>query len=244
MNFNLKIITKKLINNLGYDIRSYLPNSSSEAQLISSLRTHNIDLVLDVGANTGQFGLSLRKGGYKGSIVSFEPLSTAYKELLITRKKDNKWSIYTQTAIGSENGEIEINIAGNSVSSSIFPMLKVHRTAAPNSCYVGKEIVKIIRIDSLEEKYFDKNKKILLKIDTQGYEAEVLDGVGERLNYIDGILMELSFIPLYEGQLLWKELIMRMNILGFELWAIFPGFTDAINGRTYQFDGLFFKNSK
>ena len=52
MNFNLKIITKKLINNLGYDIRSYLPNSSSEAQLISSLRTHNIDLVLDVGANT------------------------------------------------------------------------------------------------------------------------------------------------------------------------------------------------
>lgn len=71
-----------------------------------------IDLVFDIGANTGQFASELRLIGYKGRMVSFEPLSVAHRELMQKPNRDSQWQIHPRTAIGDFDGEIEINIAG------------------------------------------------------------------------------------------------------------------------------------
>ena len=238
---SLRTAVKKGLRKIGLEAHRFVPASSPTAQIITSLRKFGIDLVLDVGANQGQFALELRSGGYAGNILSFEPLSTAHDQLLQTSSKDPKWEVYPRTALGDHDGQIEINIAGNSVSSSILSMLESHRNAAPESAYLGKEKVEMAMLDTLARPYLDQSRAAFLKIDTQGYEWQVLDGAKNLLSRFQGVLLELSFVPLYEGQHLWKEMIDRLEADGFSLWAMQPGFTDAHSGQTLQADGLFFR---
>ena len=226
---------------VGLEIRKFSPRSSPVAQIVSSLKHFDIDLVFDVGANHGQFAQEIRSGGYTGRIVSFEPLSTAHLELLRTSSGDRSWDIYPRCALGDSDGEIEINVAGNSVSSSIMPMLESHRSAAPQSAYRGKETVAVKTLDALARPYLDSSRAPFLKIDTQGFEWQVLEGARTALPHIRGVLLELSLVPLYEGQHLWEEIIDRLKREGFNLWAIQPEFIDPRDGRTLQANGIFFR---
>ena len=220
----------------------YLPISSSLAQVVPSLRKFDIDLVLDVGANKGQFVSEIRQFGYTGRIVSFEPLSQAHGQLLQASAGDSMWEAYPRYALGDHNGGVEINIAGNSESSSILPMLESHRSAAPESGYKGKEVVSVKTLDAIAGQYLKDARAPFLKIDTQGLEWQVLDGARETLPQIKGILVELSLVPLYEGQHLWREVIDRLETEGFTLWAFKPVFSDKVSGRTLQVDGIFYRN--
>jgi len=239
----LKKLTKKAFRRMGLDVHGYNPSSSPEAQLIASLKKFEIDLVLDVGANYGQFASGIRQGGYFGKIVSFEPLSSAFAKLTEAQRGDLLWDVYPRCAISDREGEGVINIAGNSASSSLLPMLESHKLAAPHTAYIGQETVALTRLDSITPELFSVYKKPFLKIDTQGFEWQVLDGALNSLPYIQGVLLELSLIPLYEGQYLWEDLLFRMKEAGFTLWALQPGFTDPMNGRTYQMDGVFYRTS-
>jgi FkbM family methyltransferase len=210
-------------------------------QLVSSLRKFEIDLVLDVGANKGQFASEIRHCGYAGRVVSFEPLSQAHGELLQSSAEDHLWDAYPRCALGDHDGEVEINIAGNSESSSILSTLETHRSAAPESAYEGKEIALFKTLDAFAGQYLKDARAPFLKIDTQGFEWQVFDGVRDTLPHIKGILVELSLVPLYEGQRLLRECIERLKAEGFVLWAIQSVFVDPATGRTLQWDGLFFR---
>ena len=238
---NLKKIIRHYINKIGYDLHQLNVNSNPSYQLKKALDRFKVDLVFDVGANTGQFGSSLRAMGFNGTIVSFEPLSAAHKRLTSFASTDPKWIVHPRGAIGNIDGEIEINIAGNSVSSSILPMLDSHSSAALESTYIGSEKAPIYRLDSAASSYIQKAGEYFIKIDTQGYESQVLDGAQEILLKARGVLCELSLIPLYEGQQLWLELIHSLELQGFTLWAIQKGFTDHRDGRTLQIDAIFFR---
>ncbi len=236
-------LAKQGLRKIGLDVHRYLPNSSSPTQLVASLRKFDIDLVLDVGANKGQFASEIRQCGYAGRIVSFEPISQAHGELLQSSAEDSMWEAYPRCALGDHNGEAEINIAGNSESSSILPMLELHRSAAPESAYEGKEIVPIKTLDAIAGQYLKDARAPFLKIDTQGYEWQVFDGARDTLPQIKGVLVELSLVPLYDGQHLWREVIDRLEAEGFTLWAFKPAFSDQASGRTLQVDGIFYRNS-
>lgn len=226
----------KVIDKLGYAI-----SKNDLSQLCLSLKKFNIDLVLDVGANKGQFSSSIRRFGYQGKIVSFEPLKNAHDQLIRISKDDDKWDVYQRIAVGDHDGQIEINVAGNSVSSSILPMLKSHSDVAKGSEYVGKESVDICKIDTVSRQYINEAKCTFLKIDTQGYEWEVLDGAKDLLPNVKGILCELSLVELYKGQHLWMDILNRLENEGFTLWSIQKGFTDTKNGRTLQLDATFYR---
>jgi FkbM family methyltransferase len=238
---SVKSAIKKVFRKFGLEIHRYTPGVSPAAQIIASLRKFEIDLVLDVGANQGQFASEIRSGGYAGNIISFEPLSKAHVALQQASKGDAKWYVHPRCALADRNGEVEINIAGNSVSSSLLPMLDSHLSAAPPSAYVGRESVPLLTLDSIAPDFVAKFRKPFLKIDTQGFEWEVLDGAKSILPQMHGVLIELSLLPLYEGQHLWQEMIGRLERDGFFLWALQPGFTDPHNGRTLQVDGVFFR---
>jgi len=242
-----RIIKSTLRNLFGLEVlwARNLPISAAQQaamNLVSSLQTFEIDLVLDVGANTGQFASEIRQCGFAGRIVSFEPLSDAHGKLLQTSDGDAKWDVYSRCALGDHEGEVEINIAGNSQSSSILPMLESHREAAPESAYQGQETTPLRTVDAVVGQYLKGARSAFLKIDTQGYEWQVLDGARDTLPHIKGVLVELSLIPLYEGQHLWREVIDRLQEEGFTFWAFEPGFSDQASGRTLQVNGVFFRN--
>jgi FkbM family methyltransferase len=238
----IKKTIKKLSRSLGIDLKRYNIQTSEAAKMQRLLAYHNIDLVFDVGANIGQYAKLLRELGYSGRIVSFEPLSSAYSQLKAVSEKDPLWEIAPQAAIGNQEGEIIINIAGNSQSSSALPMLDAHLESAPESAYSGSETVKLSRLDTIAKDYIkSETKSIFLKIDVQGLEKQVLEGATAILPLVKGIKLELSLVPLYEGQVLFKEMIDIVEKLGYELYGIEPGFTAEKTGRMLQMDGIFFK---
>jgi FkbM family methyltransferase len=239
----LKKLIRGGVNKVGFDLHRLSAISNPAYQLLKGLDRFQIDLVFDIGANTGQFASELRAIGYRGRLVSFEPLSLAHQALTKAAENDRYWTVHRRCAIGDNEGEIEINIAGNSVSSSVLPMLDTHSTAAEGSAYVGSETVGIHRLDSVAPSYFQNSSRYFVKIDTQGYEWQVLDGGRETFAKAKGVLCELSLTPLYEGQRLWMEMLLRLESQGFTLWSIQKGFTDPRDGRTLQVDAIFFRDS-
>jgi FkbM family methyltransferase len=168
-------------------------------------------------------------------------LKSAHINLLQISKRDPHWHVHSRCAVGDSLGEIDINVSVNSVSSSILPMLNSHIQAAPQASYIGKDTCDLITLDSVRSNYLNGVKSVLLKIDTQGYEWQVLDGGIETISMARGVLIEMSLVDLYEGQKLWQDIIERLEANGFTLWALQPAFVDPKNGRTLQLDGLFFR---
>jgi FkbM family methyltransferase len=227
------------LRKIGYDIIRFEPNSSDEAKLMAAMSHFGIDLVLDVGANEGQFVLALRDGGFKGRVVSFEPLSAVHAVLCRNAARDGDWQVHPRCAIGDHDGEIKINVAGNAVSSSILPMLAQHADSAPASRYVGSESTPIHRLDAVAMPYLRDAANVFLKIDTQGFEAPVLRGAVETLQRCRAVQLEMSLAPLYQGQELWTYFLREFEAKGFDLWTVLPGFVDPSTGRTLQMDAVF-----
>jgi len=201
---------------------------------------HQISLVLDVGANTGQYAKKLRTLGYAGRIISFEPLTREFQKLSKLSASDPKWDC-KQLALGSVDESQEINIAGNSYSSSILPMLDRHVLGAPDSSYIGKETVTVSRLDSIQSSLLREHDRIFLKLDVQGYEMEVLKGSSDTLKQVEIIEMELSLTPLYEHSVLYEAMIEFMDGLGFDLLYIEGDFLDYTTGEVLQVNGIFMR---
>jgi FkbM family methyltransferase len=242
MNF-AKSIIRRMLRRLGYDAHRYIPVLSPGAQQAAILKSRGINLVLDVGANAGQFGAALREAGYTGRIVSFEPLDAARQRLLASSAGDPAWEVADRAAIGHEDGEIEIHVSANSFSSSALDMLPAHLRSAPESRYVGSERVPLRRLDGIAGPYLRPDSVTLLKIDTQGFEDRVLEGAAGILPRVAAIQLELSLVPLYAGQKLLPEMLDRLRGLGFLPWALWPAFIDQDGARLLQVDATFLRSS-
>ncbi len=198
-----------------------------------------VGTVLDVGANVGQFGRELREWGYRGRILSFEPLSEAHRKLQEAASQDPAWDVAPRCAVGAARSISQINISANSVSSSLLDMMEVHQQASPRSAYTGREEVEVLPLDELVSGLCAPGESLYLKIDTQGYEKAVLEGAGTILPRCVAVQLELSLRPLYSGGFLFEEGIGWMSRAGFRLYAVYPGFSDRESGETFQMDGIF-----
>lgn len=206
------------------------------------LEERAVGVVLDVGANEGQYGRTLRADGYAGRIVSFEPLSRAFDELRRRAAPDEAWTCH-RLALGPRDGEAAVNVAGNSLSSSLLAMLPLHVEVAPASAYVGRETVQVARLDSLRGEVLGSDARAHLKLDVQGYEFEVLDGAAETLAHTETIESELSLDPLYEGQPLFVDVVGRLDREGFDLVALERAAVHPRTGRIMQLNGLFVRRA-
>lgn len=231
-----EMLTRKIGNKLGVDVKM-----TDEEVLLKQIKYNNIDLVFDIGANTGQFSIMFFKLGYYGKVVSFEPLSSAYKTLKERSRKFSNWTIAEQCALGDADGEIEINISKNSISSSALQILDEHISAAPKSEFIGSEKVKVYKLDTIFDNYIIDEKNIFIKIDTQGFEEKILNGASESIKKAKGLLVETSLVPLYEGQALFPIIYERITKQGFELTGVQPAFINKETGRVLQIDAIFFR---
>lgn len=229
---------------LGIELRRFVPRCSENARLLNLFTKRKIDLVIDVGACTGVYGSFIRELGYKGQIVSFEPIPSSYKKLQAISSDDAFWKCAPSMALGDRDGEIEINISNRISSSSVMGMLDSHLVIAPDSKFVDKITVPIYKLDTIVDSYLENNlNEILLKIDVQGFESQVLAGASLTLKKIKIVQLECSLIPLYNGQELLKDLLIRMDSLGFELFDIIPVVVDDSSSKLIQVDAFFEKRT-
>jgi FkbM family methyltransferase len=234
-------VVKKIARQLGVDIIQFTPIASNFARLKHFLAYYQFSLVLDVGANTGQYANMLRELCYEGRIVSFEPVTSAYSLLKLKSDKDANWEVASQCAVGDQNAEIEINVSENTQCSSLLQLTDELVSSFPKSAYFKTENIPLRKLDTIAKQYFKGNEKVLLKIDTQGFEKKVIEGAKNILPNILGLQIELSLTPLYKEEMLYDEMIQYLKRLGYELYALIPGFTDSQTGKMMQMDGLFLK---
>lgn len=198
--------------------------------------TRGIDLVLDVGANVGQFGESMRAGGYRGKIVSFEPVRAAFEALSRKAAADGNWDACL-CALGATSGEADIHVSQLSVFSSILDL-------APNARLHDQRIAvdhaERVPLRPLDEVAANLSGNLLLKIDTQGYERQVLEGGRQTLARALGVLMELPVIHVYRGEWKFQQAVQYMEDAGFVLAQVQAvGYHGQDPAAAVDFDCLF-----
>lgn len=231
----MKKLIKKAFKVIGLQIKKYQDEDIPRLIIITHF---DINKLLDVGANVGQYSLNMRKIGYNKKIISFEPLKKAYEKLKEVSAKDKNW-VVNNYALGNENMESTINVSGSSPSSSILNMLPQHIKIAPESKYIAKENIVIKKLDTIFADLFEEGDHIMLKIDTQGFEKNVILGAENILSKIRVIQLEMSLVPLYENEILFIEMIEFLDSKGFELFSLENGFSDKKTGKLLQLDGIF-----
>lgn len=212
----------------------------SRANLIHSAA---IELVIDIGASNGQFGEELRKFGYKGRIISYEPLSAAFEKLAQKCKRDSNWTARNM-ALGDHAGEMSINIAANSFSSSMLEILPSLVAAIPKTKTIGQEKIKICRLDDQFAEIAGTTRNIYLKMDVQGFEQKVLAGAATSLQHIDLVQLEMSLAPLYQDEPCFPEMHAYMRELGYNLVSLEPTLLHPDTGEMIQLDGVYKRSKK
>jgi FkbM family methyltransferase len=237
MSVTQKVRTR--LRKLGYDVARFTPESHPLARRGRLLRSLQIDVVLDVGANTGQYAQGLRRDqGFAGRICSFEPLAAPFQVLRKRAAGDPHWSAFN-FGLGDVAGNATINVAGNSESSSLLDMLPRHLEAAPDSRFVGTEDIEIKTLDEVFSDLCASGERVFLKIDTQGFEGRVLRGADRSLVRIDTVQVEMSLTPLYVGEPTFVEMCQLLVGEGYTMVGLEPGFADPRTGQLLQADGIF-----
>lgn len=227
---------QSLFRKTGIAIGRYRPPAHRRTRLFAK---HGVTTVVDVGANTGQYGCELRKSGFSGRIVSFEPLSDAYAQLAKNVVGDPRWEAFNLGASDCAR-TARLNVASNSASSSLLAMTDTHLEAAPWSEFMSMEDVELVRLEHVIE----LSDSTCLKLDVQGHELEALDGATALLKFVEVIEIECSIDELYAGQPVLVDVLNRLAKLGYRLKLLEPGFHDSRTGAILQFDGFFVRSTK
>lgn len=226
---------------LGYDLLRIRRSSSAEAltrQLIAKARP---SLVFDVGGNEGQFAHDALTSPGQHRVVSFEPLSQAHAIIEAGAKGNARWQIAPRCAIGDEKGTSKINISGFSGASSLRDMNETNLKAAPDTAYCGEESVDVFRLDDIGRAYIKPDDRIYLKVDTQGFEKNVIDGASGIMPQVIAMQIEVAFVELYNGETLAFDIIPEVLLQGFSIFGFFNGFRDKATGRLLQADVYFIR---
>jgi FkbM family methyltransferase len=190
------------------------------------LKRLDVDCVWDVGANTGQFGRMLRSyAKYDGWIVSFEPVSRAFSELTELAQRDGRWRVF-KVALGSRDEERVIKVADNTVLSSFLESsdYSVEAFGRKHTAVTAEENVSVRTIDSIATDVMEDlpDARVFLKLDTQGWDLEVMEGAQNFLQRVVGLQSEVSLKALYDGMPHYVETLSYLERKGFELSGLFP----------------------
>jgi FkbM family methyltransferase len=228
-----------MLRRLGVDVVRY-PEHHPGHKRARLLNHYGVDQIFDVGASSGGYARELREFGYRGNIVSFEPLTEPYARLQATAALDARWTA-VNLALGAATTTAPMHVAANSASSSLLPMNDAHRRAAPWAAYIGEQEVSVTRLDDIFHEY-RQGRVPFLKMDVQGYEEQVLEGATLSLRVVRGVQLEMSLVPLYGHAWMLTEAVLYLEEAGFHLVSLEPGFYDHQTGQLLQADGIFMRS--
>jgi FkbM family methyltransferase len=218
-------------------VRRLLAAPDRRARLLS---WRGADLVVDVGANEGQYAMRLRNAGFSGRVVSFEPGSEAFERLEKHAADDPLWDC-RRLALGERRGVEMLNIAADTEGSSFLEVEPREVRNSPGSRFVAEERVPVERLDAIWAELNPQDRTTFLKLDTQGTELAILRGAGNALDAIELVDVELSLVPLYEGGPLLDEVMAFMHDREFALMSVEGVDEERDTGQMLQVDAIFLK---
>ena len=216
-------IVRDLVRRLGVDVVRYPVHTTLEGHLIKVLSEVGATTVLDVGANVGQFGTKLRDHSrFSGRIVSFEPHDESRRALIEAASGDPLWDV-SGVGLGAADGPRKMNTFASSDWNSL------HEADEENLAVAGRRIsspgtvdVHVRRLDGMWLELGLEDETVFLKSDTQGHDLQVLEGAGDHLKKVQGLLVEASVVPFYIDEPTLADLLSRITSLGFAPSGIFP----------------------
>jgi FkbM family methyltransferase len=194
----------------------------------------DIDCVLDVGANIGQYHEFLRLHlGYDGPVVSFEPVREMYERLVQITSGDPRWTVH-RLALGSAEGTADINVlAERTLSSLLAPNAENLRSMGYEKYLRETQIartepVPVKRLDGICDQVLPPGaRRVFLKSDTQGYDMQVIRGASGCLDRLPAIQLELPVKEVYAGAPNYLDAIAELTTMGYEVTGLFPVQRDA-----------------
>tara|TARA_B100001250_G_scaffold400998_1_gene412313 strand:- start:483 stop:1214 length:732 start_codon:yes stop_codon:yes gene_type:complete len=237
---------KKIAAYFGYEFVRINKNitQNQNLQTIELIKQYKIDLILDVGANLGQFASDMRRAGYQNQIISFEPIHECYKHLISIA--DSGWQV-KNFALGNKNLNEKINISNKTVYSSILDVNKFGKSNFQNSIKViDKQDIQVKKLDDIIHETVNNlsKKKVFLKIDTQGYDNRVIRGAAKTLKHVQILQTEISCRGIYEDTPSVTERLEELLSIGFSIVGIFPISRDKNTMEILEFDCLLIRRKE
>ncbi len=211
--------------------------------LVALLSKLDVDSLVDVGANDGHFGSRLRRHGYRGRLLSFEPAPSVYERLARRSSADKRWDAF-RVALGDREGAALLNLtAATGFNSFLRPNSLALQLFEAGTEIQGEVRVSVDRLDRILPTLLPqiKQQRVFLKVDTQGYDLNVLRGAGRQLESIVGVQVEMAMTPLYEGAPLYDDVVEFLEARGFALIAAFPVTWNSKEPRALEYDGMFLR---
>jgi FkbM family methyltransferase len=238
----LKRPITRLLNAAGLDVRWHVPRPPHA--LSTLLELYKVQTVFDVGANSGMSGEYLRNIGFRGEIVSFEPVRQLFEQLERRARADPHWHC-ENIGLGDSEGELVMRVSGEHGGASSFLRMTDHIPMhAPELRVVREEQVAVSTVDAVVERYYPRGDRLFLKLDVQGYEKQVLEGARRSIARIVGIRVEVSVVQSYHGEPLMCEMLQYVCSLGYRLTSIEPAWSNPATQEVYEFDATLFRPDK
>ena len=245
-----KIIARDYIRRAGFNLSRWPQRPDDTVlnwSLAAVLRAHNVNCVLDVGANNGQFGRLIRSLGYNDRIVSFEPSPTALPALRAAAERDGQWEV-RPVGLAAKPGEAKLHLHPDSQFNSLHAALPDSDQPDTTREFSGfnKTDSVAVTLSTLASEYPAavtglRDPRVLLKSDTQGHDLDVIAGAGTVLSQVLAVLVELSAQPIYEDQPRMTKVIEVLQDEGFAAVSFQPVSRSADRLRAIEFDGLFMR---
>jgi len=230
----------RLSHKMGFDIRRWPAPNPYYERLAQILAAGSIRVVLDIGANEGQFAHELRSAGYDGRIVSIEPGAAAFATLSRVAADDPDWDTPEPIALGVRDGETELIVYNRSDMNSVLPINAVGQNTFPRLTEMERQTVSVRRLDAVFDSLVGEGKAAV-KIDTQGSERDILAGAAGVLDRIPILQIEMGLVQLYEGAAAFEEILLQLLEAGFYLAMTSPVSFDKTTALPIEVDALFLR---
>lgn len=213
--------------------------SVTSYRMISGLKQQGLvpKIIIDVGANAGQFAVASAKIFPAAQIYSFEPNPPLAAQLKKNVSNLSNIKVH-ELALGEREGEIEFHVNSHSHSSSILPLAQSHLEAFPDARETSRINVQVSTLDKIFGNV-ELDSPTLLKLDVQGYELQVLQGGQQFLKRVDYVLLEASFKSMYQGEPVFMDIEMKMREFGFKFLRPVGFLRSPSTGEFLQMDAIF-----
>ena len=218
-----------------------LAEHARDAHLRWLIEALDVDLVLDVGANRGQFGRGLREGGYAGRLVSFEPAAAPRARLEELASADAGWDV-RPWALGDADGHAVLHAVDDETElGSLRDSSEFGRAWKDVMSRTREETVEVRRLDGAWEELADDAASVLLKLDTQGFDLAAFRGAGHLVaagGPVVALLSEVAHLPLYDGVPLMAEHLEEYAAAGWSLAGLYPVSFERETLRVIEHDAV------
>lgn len=228
-----KLLVKRLLARTGFQINRTSAVETLDLHLLRIFTALAINCVLDVGAHQGDFGQDLRRIGYRGHIVSFEPVARNFEGLSRAASGDPLCRIFP-FALGERDGHADINVFSGSTFHSLLEPNDFGREAFGEKLALERtERIEIKRLDQVLESCLAgiPTPRLYLKMDTQGYDLAVVEGAGAALSRVLALQTEVALQPIYQDmRTTLCNMVPELQRRGFRVTGLFPVTRDKTDG--------------